>query len=73
MQTTTAILKGVGRKMVELRAGLGEKLTLTLSITHHRNETKEDRYASQLSSCVTFSCSFTFSQLQFYICKMGTF
>lgn len=59
--------------MAELRAGLGEKLTLTLPITHHRNETKEDRYASQLGSHVTFPCSVTFSLPRFYICKMGTF
>lgn len=73
MQTITVILKGVGRKMAELRAELGEKLTLTLSITHHRNEIKEVRYVSQCSTCVTFPCSFTFSQPQFYICKVGTF
>lgn len=73
MQAATAILKGMGRKMAELRAELREKLTLTLSITHHRNAIKEDRYVSQCSTCVTFPCSFTFSLPQFYICKMGTF
>lgn len=55
-----------------LRAGLGEEETLTLSnVTHHRNETKEDRDVSQLSSFANFACSFTFSQPQSYTYKMG--
>lgn len=73
MEIKTTFLKGVERKMVGFRAGLGEEETFILSnITHHRNETKEDRDVSQRSSSVTFACSFTFSWPQAYTHKMGT-